>query len=342
MSSRRPLPPGPATSPRPAFLQRSALAPLLVLLLVLAACSSPPAEIGPVARERAFVFTYEATVTDLQPGQEARIWLPVAQSSRQQIVDVLETEAPGEARTTVEKRYGNRLLYVEARADAQGRIPLKVSYQVLRQEVLPTSGDTITDEQETLFLSANALVPLDAPQVQAFKGNTDTTGPADQVALRYYDLVGAELNYDKPDGGAWGRGDTVWVCDAKHGNCTDFHSLFIALCRSSGIPARFEMGFPLPTEIGQGQIGGYHCWAWFGANDRWTACDISEADKHPELKTYYFGSLTPDRVAFTVGRDLLLEPPQAGPPVNFLVYPYVEVDGQPWSSMQNRYSYRDL
>src|SRR5439155_15548256 len=29
------------------------------------------------------------------------------------------------------------------------------------------------------------------------------------------------------------------------GNCTDFHTLFIALARASGIPARWNMGFPL-------------------------------------------------------------------------------------------------
>jgi len=38
----------------------------------------------------------------------------------------------------------------------------------------------------------------------------------------------------------------IWACTSKRGNCTDFHSLFIGMMRSSGIPARFEIGFPLP------------------------------------------------------------------------------------------------
>jgi hypothetical protein len=30
-----------------------------------------------------------------------------------------------------------------------------------------------------------------------------------------------------------------------------------------------------------------------------------------------------------MGRDLVLTPRQSGDPVNFLIYPYVEIDGRP-------------
>ena len=72
--------------------------------------------------------------------------------------------------------------------------------------------------------------------------------------------------------------------------------------------------------------------------------DISEADKHPEMKEYYFGNLTEDRVTFSVGRDVDLQPKQAGPPLNFFVYPYVEVDGKPLpkEQIQLRFTYADV
>jgi hypothetical protein len=69
--------------------------------------------------------------------------------------------------------------------------------------------------------------------------------------------------------------------------------------------------------------------------------DISEADKNPLMKDYYFGNLTADRVTFSVGRDLTLEPPQAAGPVNFLVYPYTEVDGKPHASFEKRFCFED-
>jgi len=109
------------------------------------------------------------------------------------------------------------------------------------------------------------------------------------------------------------------------------HSLFISLARSNSIPARFEIGFPLPSDKTEGAIGGYHCWAWFFADGKgWAPVDISEADKHPELKDYYFGKLTVDRVAFSTGRDIELVPKSASESLNYFVYPHVEVDGKVW------------
>jgi len=72
--------------------------------------------------------------------------------------------------------------------------------------------------------------------------------------------------------------------------------------------------------------------------------DISEAKLNPEKREYYFGHLDENRVAFSRGRDLILVPRQAGPPVNFLVYPYVEVNGQPCPAEQIHchFSYEDV
>ncbi len=42
------------------------------------------------------------------------------------------------------------------------------------------------------------------------------------------------------------------------------------------------------------------------------------------------------------GRDITLAPRQAGPPVNFFVYPYVEVDGKPFHDVRNQFSFRDI
>ena len=35
------------------------------------------------------------------------------------------------------------------------------------------------------------------------------------------------MRYDK-SGIGWGRGDALYACDAKRGNCTDFHALLMA------------------------------------------------------------------------------------------------------------------
>jgi len=311
---------------------RSHLPIIVAIASILCGCGSTRQ-----AGQREFSFCYAATITGLAPGALARIWLPIAQNDRHQQVEIDALDVPGEPRFTVERRYGNRLLYTEARADAEGCIPLSVVYSVRRSEVLPGTGAQLDHNQRHLFMQANAMVPMGSKEVSQLVG--DHTGGVDPREL--YDLVDEQVSYSKPDGGDWGRGDALWVCESGHGNCTDFHSLFIALCRDSGIPARFEMGFSLPPHADSGPVSGYHCWAWFDSDGRWSACDISEADKVPELKEYFYGHLTPDRFALTTGRDLALVPAQDGPPLNYLIYPYVEVNGAVHTGIEKHLSFRD-
>lgn len=60
------------------------------------------------------------------------------------------------------------------------------------------------------------------------------------------------------------------------------------------------------------------------------------------MTEYYFGNLTADRISFTTGRDLELDPPPAAGPVSFLIYPYVEVQGRPHSKIAKSFGFQDL
>ena len=124
------------------------------------------------------------------------------------------------------------------------------------------------------------------------------------------------------------RGDAVHACDARTGNCSDFHAYFIALARSIGIPARFAIGATIPADKNEGAIEGYHCWAEFFADERWVPVDISEAWKNPKLAGYYFGHNPANRFELTKGRDLVVDPAPASGPINFLVYPLLEMNGE--------------
>ena len=147
------------------------------------------------------------------------------------------------------------------------------------------------------------------------------------------------MRYDKT-GSGWGHGDTLWACDSKHGNCTDFHSVFISMARSQKIPARFQIGFPLPADKSSAEIPGYHCWAEFYIDSiGWIPVDISEAWKHQEKHAYFFGAHDVNRMQFTEGRDLKLTPAQDGPPLNYFVYPYVEVAGKEHANVSIAFSF---
>jgi len=68
-----------------------------------------------------------------------------------------------------------------------------------------------------------------------------------------------------------------------------------------------------------------------------------EAWKNPSRHDYYFGHLDADRVAFTMGRDLALKP-QRGALLNYLIYPYAELDGAPIAQdkIKSSFAYHDV
>jgi len=323
-----------------------------LFLCVAAGCDDPSGEVHGGKRDertRSFQFNYRFDVSGIEPDATVRIWIPVPTSNLDQQVTPLPHQLPAEPSFHSEPKYNNRILYLESIAPDSGELSFDVPYRVQRREVLTLkSADPNIDNQELpirqreLFLRANAKVPIDGKPLELLS-NLQLSDDAGELANQLYELVDRYVTYDKV-GTGWGNGDVLWVCDSRYGNCTDFHSLFISLARSQGVPSRFEIGFPIPAGE-RGEVGGYHCWAFFFTQKRgWVPVDISEADKHPSMKEYYFGSLTPDRITFTTGRDIDLRPKSENGPLNYFIYPHVEVDGTPLPRWQIalKFSYADV
>ncbi len=311
-----------------------ALIPNLSTLLAVELQANPN-----VSRARKFQLDYAVSISGLKTGDKVQVWLPEPPSNDDQTVTVLPGKFPVTPRTNTEPVFGNRITYFEAAATESGTVASQSSFRVERHEVRGLPGErpgqpmTLTEAERKLYLAPNAKVPLSGRPLQLLTGVKLPTEPL-ALGRVFYNRVDDHVKYDKSRPG-YGQGDVNWVCDSRFGNCTDFHSLFISWSRSHGLPARFEIGFPLPDQRGQGEIPGYHCWAFFYIDGHgWTPVDISEADKNPAMKEYYFGHLTENRVTFTVGRDINLTPKQAGDPLNFFVYPYVEVAGRAWPKEQ--------
>jgi transglutaminase-like putative cysteine protease len=308
---------------------------------------------APQPKTRQFTFHYKFRVKDLKPMGDlksdlVRVWLPCASGTDCQQVMRLDATTPTGLSEHKESRYGNPLLYFETAIPVTGEFTVDIPYQVMRHEVLKARlpggrGDTKLDDMlRSQFLAADKMVPTTGKPLEMLDAVTLHKEPL-ALARQLYDVVDEHVVYKK-EGTGWGRGDTNWVCDSGYGNCTDFHSLFISLARSQGLPSRFEIGFSIPKDKTEGPIAGYHCWAWFYLDERsWVPVDISEADKHPELKEYYFGNLTADRVTFSVGRDLELVPQSDNGPLNFFIYPHIEVGGKvlPKENVELQFSFAD-
>ncbi len=277
---------------------------------------------GIILPSDAFEFRYLVTLPEITG--KARLWIPFPQSDAFQTVVLKSMDEPQKHRVLTEKKQGNKVLYWELDKNDSGKT-IDILYDVARIE---KSAYVDKQSNPSDYLGADRLVPNDPKfeeiAKEAAKGKTSNL----QKAQALYDQVIDDVRYAKA-GDGWGQGNAQFACDARRGNCTDFHSYFIALARSIGIPARFAIGAAIPSNRNDGGVDGYHCWVEFYADGKWWPCDISEGDKYSALSTYYFGHHPANRLEFSRGRDLELDPGPASGPINFLAYPVLEIDGNP-------------
>ena len=248
-------------------------------------------------------------------------------------------------------KYGNRALHLTIENPAQTSFAVTMRFDAVRWEHIkerlsdasfaPSKEER--DPDMSRWLKPDRLVPIDDKIRRWSQEVVDAAGAKTDLekARAIYNHVVSTVKYDKT-GRGWGRGDIYYACDERRGNCTDFHAIFIGYARAQGIPARFSIGFPLPASRGEGQIAGYHCWAEFYIKGiGWIPVDASEAAKDPSRREYFFGAHDENRVEFTRGRDLTLSPKQKGDPLNYFIYPYAEVNGQPYQKITKTFHYKD-
>ncbi|OON69661.1 transglutaminase-like domain-containing protein [Hymenobacter sp. CRA2] len=319
------------------------------MLTTPATAQKTPAPVVP--RTRTFAFDYQTTVAAAPAGAKTLdLWLPVPHADASQDVTGLQIECPFPYRVEA-GQYGNQMLHLRVAPPAASST-VALHCRVTRREHINPLLPKVTGRKKAAepadpnmgrWLAPDRLVPLD-DSIRLWARRVVAQAHAStelEQARAIYNHVVSTVTYDK-SGQGWGRGDIYYACDARRGNCTDFHAVFIGYCRALGIPARFSIGFPLPPERGSGEVKGYHCWAEFYTRQTgWVPIDASEAAKNPDKREYFFGHHDENRVELTRGRDLVLTPAQQGEPLNYFVYPYAEVDGQAYPGLTNQFRYRD-
>ncbi|MGE3192020.1 MAG: transglutaminase-like domain-containing protein [Microbacteriaceae bacterium] len=275
--------------------------------------------------------------TVVPPGdrtQVLEIWCPVIPDTPHQRVVNIEVRGEQPYELTREFEFGNIMLH-NRRVNPRTETTLEIRYTVERQQ----SGGLMVDASAArplaspmLFmrsLTAERHVDVDQrTRALAAELAVDLTGTV-EIARRFYDHVTGTMSYDADQQSFLGSTDHALTCSV--GNCNDIHALFVSLCRSAGIPARFIMGQalePLDSETEDCEVCGYHCWAeFYVAGIGWLPADASCATKYGTHGL--FGGLEINHVAWSVGRDLLLAPPQRAGRSLFFAGPYAEADGQP-------------
>jgi len=349
-------------------------------LAVLGACASPTggAARASVSPARSTFTVENAIHVPAQAGkQKVRVWFPLPREEEHQTITELNVTAPAGHRRVADQN-GNRYVFVEA--DATKDVDIVTRFTVERREyateIDPARSRPLNDaerKQYAAWLHADKNIVIDdSIRTLAAQIRGDEQNPV-RIARKLYDWTLDNVEYWVKDPSKWKAspvGSSEYCLKNRTGNCTDFHSLWTALARASGIPTRLEYGSLFkPSLDGKDQDASYHCWpeSWFPGIG-WVPNDVAVADIYhgaialdannkdkvvlttaagysgpdEKLVDYYFGNLDSRRVAWTQGRDLQLDPPQGAGPVNAIAKGYVEVDGQEFTGFTRKMTYREV
>lgn len=278
--------------------------------------------------------------------QEVRLWLPYPVSSPEQDIQAVQLKGDfAESAVYADKVFRTPILHARWPAGAASR-RLVFSFQATRQEVarrdFPAKEAAWDPADHREWLKPTALGPVDGEVNKLADSITQGKSTVRAKARAIYDWI-CENMYRDPKTTGCGKGDVCALLKTPGGKCTDIHSVFVALCRAAGVPAREIFGLRLGKEAVTDITSWQHCWAeFFLPGYGWVPVDPADVRKamlvknlpldHPEIKKlrdYYWGGWDAERFELAVGRDLTLTPAQQGGPLNTFGYPYAEVGGKP-------------
>ena len=323
---------------------------------------------------RSYQFVYEVDIESTE-GKKLEVWLPVPQSNEVQTIYDIEIKTNGLQYTIEdEEMHHNKYLYINHKIGTTKPIKLTMSFNVIRKEHQNVHYININPHK---YLGSYTMVPVHGIFDKIIIDNKLSKYNVRGI----YDYVLDGMHYAKPksfdneyyhepwlsDNGKYGikgvnrdevvilykkaikvggdytfgNGNSIYACDIGVGNCTDFHSYFMSLNRTIGIPARFHMGFSIPDSEG-GEVDGYHCWAdYYEQDEGWYPVDISAADKDPAKKDYFFGTVDNNRLEMMVGRDFKLKgySPEIA---NLFIYPIIEVGDETSSAFIKSFHFNNI
>lgn len=313
---------------------------LLASAAVAVALAGAPA----LAAERAGLVTFTIDVAAHPGAQNVKLWFPYPTSDSTQSISNLRFDGNYSTFTlSREPNSGALYLYTEWKGPAEHH-RLTVSFHARAREnrvanLAERAGDLPVEVRK--YLESEFWVPIDDPRVkaaaaEATKGKKGTLAKARGV----YDWVVENTRRD-PDVPGCGLGKVEVTIAQRTGKCADISSVFVAVARAAGIPAREVFGLRL-GQPGQTDItDGHHCWVEFYLpGTGWVPADPSDVRKAmlaqnldlvaaKPIRESFFGAVDHFRIQLQKGGRGLTFPEGNVEKVNYFMYPYAEVDGKP-------------
>ncbi|MGB9761291.1 MAG: transglutaminase-like domain-containing protein [Caldimicrobium thiodismutans] len=299
--------------------------------------------------------------------KKVRLWVPLPMNTSFQHLNTLEIKGSfSSSQITHEKIYETPIFYAEFGRGAPKYLELKMKIALFgRKPVnfskLPPNNKAIPEEVK-IFLRPTQHIPIDGVVKETARRIIQGKRTDLEKVKAIYNWV-VENTYRDPRVKGCGVGDAGKALESGTlgGKCTDISSIFVALCRAAGIPAREIFGLRvLPSELalsisnvkGDATMA-QHCKAEFWLNG-WIPADPADVRKFmleekiqkvddprvKRIKEFLFGGWDNHWVMFNYARDFVLEPPPTThEPINEFMYPQAEVDGKLLDKLEVTFEY---
>jgi transglutaminase-like putative cysteine protease len=286
--------------------------------------------------------TMEFDLSSHDQDKMAQLWIPYPiTNSNQKISNIFIDGNYSSSGVYTEGKFQSPMLYARWDQGVKNR-KLTFSFDVERQEVIrrnfPKTESVWDPVDYALYLAPTRLGPIDGEVERLARiitaGETTVLGKARAI----YDWT-CDNTYRNPETRGCGFGDVYRLLKEPGGKCADISSIFVALARAAGVPSREIFGIRQGKKHVQNISKWQHCWAEFYLPGYgWVPVDpadvrkmmlteeltLSDA-KTDKYREYFWGGIDPYRVKIGEGRDLNLNPPHLGQPVNYLMYPFAQV-----------------
>lgn len=296
------------------------------------------------AKEREGVITFKINLPFKSESKRARLWLPYPLSDEYQSIDNI----------TVGGNFNNSAVYREAKSEAtylfaewndiSEKMELTMSFKVKAKErILKDFKQTKASVPKEVkkYLESSCRVPTDEKIKEIANQITNNKQGILEKSRAIYNWV-VENIYRDPEVRGCGLGIVEKTLAKRGGKCADISSVYVAIARAAGVPARKVFGLRLGKKSKEDMTNGHHCWAEFYLpGTGWIQVDpadvrkvmlvrkldLKEAEPYRE---YFFGAVDEYRIVLERGgKGINLYPSQEGEALNYFMYPYAEVDGRP-------------
>ncbi len=274
--------------------------------------------------------------------KDIQLWIPYPITNNNQMISNIKVDGNySESAVYTDRVFQNNMLYAKWVAGAEKRT-LTFTFDVKRDEVIrrdfPEKEAAWDQADYALYLAPTRPGPIDGEVKKLVDSITKGKKGVLAKAKAVYDWT-CENTWRNLETKGCGVGNINRLLKEPCGKCADISSIFVALARAAGVPAREILGIRQGKKAVQDISKWQHCWAEFYLPGYgWVPVDPAdvrkmmlkqnlepEDTKTKEYRDYFWGGIDPYRIKLGEGRDVVLNPPQHGDPLNYLMYPFAQV-----------------